>query len=283
MQLTKVLFDPMHLLFLGVVRTFICYYVNHRLVDEVMLSNFLSSVKVPACFKRKPRSMSIRHQFKAAEWRHLILHYHACVFFCCDAAQIRTHSVLLATFIRILMKCDISRRDCDDSKTLIKAFRELSASVFGEASCSFSMHALEHLPEQTLHFRALWNVSAATFESCFYELKKLVSGTRNEGKLVVQRFLRQKSMVDKRCETSNIDTVRVCGSLVTLNVQTISMLSCVYDFEVQESDEFAYDRFFSKSIVFHSWNYPHRKTSASCYAILTDDRFVRIDHILKRI
>lgn len=271
--------DPMHLLFLGVVRSLILHVLRQKLVNESDLSDGLTSISVPSSFKRKPRSMIFKMKFKATEWKYFILYYYG-LLLQSQNDSIKRLGILLSTFIYTLMKKTISRRDCEDAGKLINDFRDLCITLFGESVLSYSLHALEHLPYLVKKFGALWNVSVAPFESSFYKLKRTLTGTRNEGKLIVERFLINKIVCDIRLPSNAIAVgeTEILGS--TTEIGVIEDFD-TYDFTFDATDRQAF-RFRKKNTIFHSFDYPYKQRSASYFAVLSNENLVRIDHIIFR-
>lgn len=142
---------------------------------------------------------------------------------------------------------------------------------------SYSMHALDHLPFLVTRFGALWNVSVAPFENAFYHFKCTVSGTRNEGKLIVERFLRNIYFYHRSdTEFSSYCKVLGCSKMV----KTDDNFFLLYGFGVLVNDRRAF-RFVNNDHVFHSVEYS-RGDCASFLAYLNDNTFVRIDRIIIR-
>ena len=174
------------------------------------------------------------------------------------------------------MSPTISPEDRCDANELIREFCSLAVDIFGTSVQLFSLHALRHLPEQTLHFGGLYNISASMFESVFYQLKRRVTGTRNEGHLIVTRFLKIPEVCSKRLLRSI--GVSVLGQCLPFPLEN-DFLS--YGFTELSDCVLAY-RFRVEDVVYHSASYPKKRSSVSYNAYLRDSHFVRIDHILKR-
>lgn len=271
-------FDPMHLLFLGIVRSIFMHIFSHKLIGEHMIDAILQTVSVPACFKRKPRSLVFKSKFKANEWKHLIL-YFCSSFFISSHDSIKLLLLLLSTFIRLLFKCKITETDRTNATELIATFRNIALETFGDSVQTYSMHAIQHLPLQVKHFGGLWAVSAETFESCFGQLKRLVTGTRSEGSLIVNRFLLTKCIGRGEMNCVSNSGVKVIGPSISIPVEKMHSLSVEYELPISIHYRF-YHRFQFMGKVFHSFMYSRKQSSASYYVSLQDDRFARIDHII---
>ena len=276
MRLSNVPFDAMHLVYLGIVRTFVCHSLSHRLIDETEATKILLSVRVPSCFKRKPRSLMYKFKFKAMEWRHFILYYFV-LFLDSDNEELKVFMTTLSTIVHSLLE-PVILEELADVQKMIFEFRRLSVHLFGSSVNTFTMHAFEHLPDQVRHYGPLWATSASVFESAFYQLKRLVTGTRNEGRLIVERFILRRKKNFKN--TVSCEEVKILGSTVKKNV-TITSACLLYDVLVHQNDDYVY-RFQVGGKIFHSHSYPRRRSSASFYGFSNDGRFLRIDHILRQ-
>ena len=180
------------------------------------------------------------------------------------------------------MKRKVSESDCDDVSKLITVFQNICRDLFGSSVQSYSMHAIEHLPFLVKRFGALWAVSTAPFESAFFHLKRTLHGTRNEGKLMVERFLRNKQFSYPESKSASDDT---CTSVVIGGTKQVSALDKGSEFDlygyVLSDTDFSAFRFRQGHLVFHSVEYNCWRTSASFYAILKDETMERIDDIIQ--
>lgn len=272
--LSEIPFDSMHLVYLGITRSIILHIIKHQLVDLPSVSLDLVSISIPASFKRKPRSLEYRLKYKASEWKAIILYYFP-VFFHCENESLKLLLILLSTIIRILNKWKITSEDCDDAHRLITVFRRLSLQLFGESVESFTMHAFHHMPDQVRRYGALWTTSAFCFESAFYHLKRMLTGTRNEGQLLVKRFVRKMTCSLSQEFNDQSKLSKIVGPVCSV---VPSGPYSEYNFVVQGNFAYAY-RFSTINGTFSSFSYPLKRSSSSHFALLYDARFVRIDHI----
>lgn len=275
MSLPILPYDNMHLLFLGMTRSLVMHLFKRHPSIEQVVTPFFVSIKVPASFKRKPRCLKCIPKFKATEWKHMILYYFP-VFFDNVSDFVKGLLLCLSVFIRILMKPYVSECDIRSSKLILTKFRRLSLELFGESIQTMTFHALEHLPDQIKIFGALWSVSASLFENAYRHLKKHVTGTRNPAQLIVKRFISQK-MCSKNDFTSNeYCSLQTLGSSVSVDN---SILALYNGFETDSSGLFFF-RFVHNRVIFHSFSYSRKQNSASYFAVLKNEVFVRIDHIV---
>lgn len=267
--------DSMHLLYLGIVKTIVQQVLRQRWVNENNVNDILKRTCVPITLKRKPRSLLFKSKFKASEWKLLILYFFV-AFFDSEYDSVKFLVSSLATLIHLLNKIYVTEDDCNNARILIDMFQRISLQLFGPAVQSYSMHALKHLPLLTKRFGALWSCSASMFESSYHQLKRPLSGTRNEGGLIVKRFLYNKAQLTSPCQNVSFKVVVPVGTtyvisdfseLLEYNVPFSQSAVCVYRFRVD-------------NLLFHSFAYPKKRSSASYYAVLENGNFVKIDHIM---
>lgn len=196
-------FDPMHLIYLGVTRTITLYAIKKNLIDCNAASLLMQNATIPKYFNRFPRNLENISLWKASDWRAFLL-YSSVPVACHSISHspmsevILTLFVCLSTFVHLLSSEDISEEDIQNAARLVEVFQKTLQNKFGFGSMSFSVHALKHIPEQVRQFGPLWTHSAFCFESFFGHLTRLVSGTVNEAKLMVRRFLRFHCQLSRR-------------------------------------------------------------------------------------
>lgn len=182
----SIVFDSMHLLYLGVNKSFLGAIIKRKLVNEFLLSSFTENVRVPHYFRRRPRNLATEFSlWKAQEHRIFLLYYAPFVFQCVRDGSSNHNSemifvlyYLLSTGVYLLYKENISRRDIEVAELCIKNFQRELINLFGESVKTITLHALQHIPEQTRRFGPLHCVSAMAFENLNRELKRSVTGTR---------------------------------------------------------------------------------------------------------
>ena len=106
-----------------------------------------------------------------------------------------------------------------------------------------------------MRFGALWNTSASVFESAFHHLKRSVTGSKKEGRLIVQRFMRHKLLLAASFKTQT-QTFAIGRSKPISSLR----LRCVLyseNFEFQQND-LVVERFCNCRVTFHSAHYQNR-------------------------
>jgi hypothetical protein len=116
------------------------------------------------------------------------------------------------------------------------------------------------------------------FESAYGHLKLLVTGTRNEGRLICKRYIQQKMNSEGKSHLNS--SVQLLGSVTTTTnaIQTILEQHLVWvpgDGNVE-----SYCRIRINEMIYHTKFYSKRMSSAS-HIVYTDSGFFELMHIVK--
>jgi len=182
---TNVPLDYLHLVCLGVMKKMIMlwmksrrYNVHIRPVQVQQISNFLENIKcfVPFEFNRKPRSLLMFKQWKATEFRQLLLYTGPVVLM--NVVSIDIYSNFLTLHVVITILC--SKRLCKQpvfvqyAEDLLKHYVVTFGNLYGHQFISHNIHSLLHITEDVRHFGPLDNLSTLKFENFMQLIKKLV-------------------------------------------------------------------------------------------------------------
>ena len=196
--------DPFHLVYIGVVgkmlhllnscRRKITVRVLKSEVDNI--SNFLVEIKncIPLEFARKTRSLKQLAQYKATEFRLLLL-YVLPVVLCLLPHQIYDHFLLLHCGIRILCCPQLVKNPANVqfARTLLVNFVTSSKSLYGEAFLVYNVHNLIHLADEVLRFGPLDVFSCAPFENQIGILTRLVRPTNRALSQLAKRIMERRN------------------------------------------------------------------------------------------
>jgi hypothetical protein len=139
--------DCMHLVYLGVTRSLVNHICTHGLVNDTLISAFITNIQLPASFKRKPRSLEYRTYFKAQEWKFLLLYALPVSLFLANTdSKVCLLTLLLSSAVYSMSTRCVPRSNVSNSRSLLSAFHQLLIQLFGQKSLSYSIHALSHLP-----------------------------------------------------------------------------------------------------------------------------------------
>ena len=268
----NVVFDPMHLLYLGINKAMLNLIIDRRLISMDKLSDILESIRVPHYFRRKPRSFSELSLWKAQEHRNFLIYFAPYVLFCAQQRMVSADPyimfimyTLLSTSVYLLSQENVSTPDIDIASTLIHVFQTRLIRVFGPSVQTITLHALKHLPQQVRHFGSLAYVSASSFEAVNRQLKLSVTGTRGHGNQLVSRFLNFQNTKPK---SSNLAFPLELG------------LRTPFYSKAQPQFTHTLNRFQNGDLIFHSFAYDTNLKCASHWAFIDEKQcFVCIRQI----
>ena len=140
-----------------------------------------------------------------------------------------------------------SRQNANDAEKLIALFLKKTEDRCGQAVFTANMHSLSHLTWQVKNYGQLWSSFAIMFESANHLLKTKLTGTVNHLRLLVERYVRNKTERDKvpdndllkdlclsmrnekKCEIGKIRTVQ--GSSVKMFFDNLSFK--MFNFQIR--------------------------------------------------
>lgn len=179
---TNVVLDPMHLLYLGLMRKLLkcwltCDNYMYRLALKTLsgTSYYVEHViakLTPKEFQRIPRSFQFMRLFKATELRQLLLYTGPVIFKDCLHEDLYIHFLELHVACRILSLCEASDIFLRYSERLLDHFVESFGKYFGESEISLNVHSLYHITEDVREHGSLEKFSAFIFENFMQSLKK---------------------------------------------------------------------------------------------------------------
>lgn len=188
--------DIMHLVFLGVVRKLVYYWIEGpkrtRIgrIDREKISEKLVRLKpiTPSCFARKPRALEEWKFWKATEWRTFLLYTGPMVLRKTLPTVLYEHFLLLWCGITLLLR----NMHLDRAQALLLRFVKQSRRLYGEEFMTHNVHAISHLSDDARRFGDLMRMSAFVFEDNLGYLKRLIrSGNRPAAQMsnrVCERF-----------------------------------------------------------------------------------------------
>jgi len=95
------------------------------------------------------------------------------------------HWMLLVMSVNLLLGEKISLNDLDAAECMLKIFVRDVPKLYRGCDCVFNTHQLIHLALYVKRFGPLWASSAFPFEDYNGVLKKMVHGTRNPAKELI--------------------------------------------------------------------------------------------------
>jgi len=175
--------DYMLCVLLGVVPKYIDLiyeFKKGRIISDRRLSEVDVRLEAltPDIVSVGPRPLSARGDFKAKEFRALLLYY---ILPCMRGILKDRYFENLRKFvtaIHILLRDCILSADLDEADRLLKSFVKEFKELFGDDNMVHNLHLCTHLVMMVRMWGPLWAYSAISFESGNKNLLKLNSGTR---------------------------------------------------------------------------------------------------------
>ena len=177
--------DPMHLLYLGVFRRLLCFWIkkgplacrlSSAAVSQIDRRTLKLSPFFPKCFSRKPRALKYLAQFKATEYRTFLLYAGPIVFQ--DIVSPANFSLYMLLHVASFI---LSHRQC--LKFLPLAQRLLRDFVIsskcnhtcGSHFTTYNVHSILHMADDVEYLSLpLDSISAFSFENFFVRLKHAI-------------------------------------------------------------------------------------------------------------
>lgn len=222
----------MHCCLLGVQKHLLNLFLNPKYSGSTfymspkkrqLLNKRLLAIKPPAYIVRKPRSLDERANFKASEYRFLLLYYlPVCLSGLVPNAYIQ-HVRRLSAAVYILLKSTILKKEVDNAEIMLHRFVKDHQFFFGKECMVMNIHLLKHLAECVRNLGPLWCHSAFPFERNNGVLLKLVRGTTDVLLQVSSKYALLKSIVKTKENVNNSKNI-LLGKSVNINETSLYVL-----------------------------------------------------------
>lgn len=177
------------------------FYITPK--NRKILNNRILALKPTSNIVRKPRSLDQRKNFKASEFRSLLLYYlPVCLSGCVPNIYVE-HIRRLSAAIYILLKATITYEEVDSSEEMLDKFVKDHQELFGKENMVMVIHILKHFSESVRQLGPLWCHSAFPFERFNGCLLKMVSGTTDVLHQISSKYVLWKSLKNKHELTNN--------------------------------------------------------------------------------
>lgn len=187
--------DPMHLLYLGVVKKITLIWCSSKVTqgklslrEKGLISNRLSQLvhDIPSEFNRKPSSLLDSHRWKATECRQFILYLAPVVLKNIVSSDMYLNLISLHVAVTILCSPKLHRY-IDQADTLLKYFIDTFIILYGADKMSHNFHSLYHLSSHSKQFGVLDQYSAFGFENYMRSILKLLRKSEKPLEQIVLR------------------------------------------------------------------------------------------------
>lgn len=198
--------DPMHLVYLGVTKKLIRFWVlgpvNLRLKknDLQRIDEHLNIIKpcITQEFARKPRSILDIKYWKASELRQFLLYTGPIVMKDILDVDYYDHFLSLSIAIRILSNEEFHIMVGDNAHCLLEWFVTKFSELYGEKYVSYNVHNLIHLRNDVKEFGSLDTFSSFRFENYMQTIKNKLKLSNNPLQQIHNR-LAEEHMIPVEC------------------------------------------------------------------------------------
>lgn len=179
--------DPMHLIYLGVVKRIIVNYLiegarKYKLSKKNLayMNCLMKQLQkyVPNEFTRKPRSFMEIKRWKALEFRNFIIYLFPIVMYNNLDNKRYNHLLLLHIAVTILCSKTLIASYLHIAKQGILQFVQQSARIYGSCFVVYNVHSLLHICKDVEMYGPLESFSCFPYENYLGKIKRLVRGTR---------------------------------------------------------------------------------------------------------
>lgn len=189
-----------------------------------LLNSRLLSIKPNAEVVRKPRSLNQMSNFKASEFRHMLLYYlPVCLEGCVPMVYVN-HIRMLSDAVYILLKSNITSKEVDEAEVMLKTFVKDHQKLYGKENMVMNIHLLKHLAESVRQLGPLWCFSAFPFERYNGILLKMVNGTSDVLLQISSKYNFSKSSKKKGKKSSIAQNV-LLGKSVVINENSLCVVN----------------------------------------------------------
>lgn len=188
--------DPMHLLYLGVMKKLLILWLKGPLVARLSrfkLDNICKQLEsfsswVPREFARKSRSLIFIARFKEREFR-LFLHYTGPVVLAGNLSDHAYKNSLVLHYSVILLANKIWCVNLNNyAHQLLRMFVVEFAKIYSDTYVSYNIHNLFYLAADVMTWGPLESFSAFPFENYLYTIKRLLRKCHKPLQQIVKRL-----------------------------------------------------------------------------------------------
>lgn len=196
------LLDPMHLLFIGVMKRMFIALLSGPLKtrlsvavrQEISRRMLCLATQIPVEFQRKTRGIDCLLKWKATEFRFFLLYCGPIIFQGLLREQFLKHFLLLHAAMRILCSSDLILRYKEKARKYLEIFVLSLPFLYGEQAQVINMHNLVHLVEDIEYLGCdLAKINCFPFESHLGKIKYSIRTPKNP----LMQFCIRRNEADK--------------------------------------------------------------------------------------
>lgn len=164
----------MHCVHLGLMKKLFNLWLdtkNHKMPwymkkkNQDILNKRLLNIKPVSEILRKPKSIFSKGDFKANEFRSLLLFYLPFALPGLLEHKYVKHFRLLSSAIYVLSKQKISSEEIEIARDQLNEFVDSFETLYGQSNVTINTHLIRHLAESVINLGPLWAHCAYSFEA----------------------------------------------------------------------------------------------------------------------
>lgn len=172
--------DPMHLVFLGVMRRLlVIYWIEGKRVVKLLQSvttkidDRIKMMKkyIPNDFNRKMRCLKDIKRWKATEFRFFLLYFGPLLLRSLISNNLYKHFLLLHSSIFILSNDKLVSKYLEIAKSSLTKFVKVGSTIYGKHFNVYNVHSLIHICDDVQLYGNLNNYTCFSFENYLGQLK----------------------------------------------------------------------------------------------------------------
>lgn len=204
--------DVMHCAHLDVMKKLLCLWLDQRYKlkpffikkrDQIILSTRLVNIKPLSEIVRKPKSIFTRGEFKANEFRSLLLYYLPVALTGLLPMQYLTHFRLFSFAMYTLSKSKISFEDIAMARAQLIQFVDIFEDLYGKSNVILKLHLLKHLPMSVEKLGPLWATSAYVYEANNGIIAKGNTSSKNIVHQLAFKYVMKQTIIPQKEYSNN--------------------------------------------------------------------------------
>lgn len=177
--------DPMHLVYLGVMKRLLTYWVDGRRPYKLSKSTIarMNTIinrdirsHITSDFARKLRSFAFLKRWKAVEFRFFLLYVGTTILKDFVSLEIYRNFLLLHCAVFILTSESLIKKHLQQARFFLKEFVKSTPNIYTKFFNTYNVHSLLHMCDDVLKYGPLDSYSCFPFESYLGKLKRMVKG-----------------------------------------------------------------------------------------------------------
>jgi hypothetical protein len=169
------------------------------------------SLRPTSEISRFPRSLDEIKNFKANEFRALLLYYIPICAKGIQKTEYLRHFQLLSSAVYTLLGTDITTQKLNESRTKLSLFVKDFQIIYEKTNMVMNVHLLNHLTDACINLGPLWSQSAFAFEDFNSVLLNYVKGSTDVLLQISSKYVLDKCYVKNHIKNCSSDGIVLLG------------------------------------------------------------------------